>query len=144
MSYYEDLKHPLWQQRRLRVFELAAFTCVRCRATESQLHAHHKVYLKGRRLWDYPDDLLECLCDDCHERAHEQKSRLEIMVAQHPTSMLPTITRLMGKLGAAMTATDRMQRVGALNSLQDELDAIEDFRRGPGFIEAPAAEETQA
>lgn len=132
MSYAEDLKHPRWQERRLRVLEAAGFRCQRCDSNERQLHAHHKVYLRGHRLWDYPDGQLECLCDQCHDAAHAHKERLEVELAKHPTSMLPTITTLMDKLGAVMTAVYPAQRTDAQNALQDELDALEDLQRGPG------------
>jgi hypothetical protein len=138
LTYAEDLKHPLWQQRRLRVLERANWTCQRCGSVDRQLHAHHKVYLRGHRLWDYPDDLLECLCERCHDLAHAQKSRLDLLVAQHPTAALPAINRLVDKLGAVMAANSPAQRIDARNRLQDELDAIEDFKRGAGeFAEQP-------
>ena len=131
-NYAERLKHPLWQRKRLHVLQRADWTCQACGSTSTQLHAHHKVYIKGRLPWDYPDNLLECLCDPCHERAHAHLQRLELTVAEQPSALLPHITRMMVKLGAAMSATDRTQRVDALNALHDELDAVEDFERGPG------------
>lgn len=134
-TYSEQLKHPLWQRKRLHILERAGWACQACGATDSQLHAHHKVYLKGHWPWDYSDDLLECLCDPCHEKAHQHLKAIEITVAQQPSVLLPHITTMVQKLSAAMSATDRSQRVDALNALQDELDAIEDFRRGPGVID---------
>lgn len=130
MSYAEDLKHPKWQERRLRVFQRAGFLCERCANDQLQLHAHHKVYIRGQRLWDYPDDLLECLCEACHARAHKDKERLDMVVAQQPTAMLPDINRLIGKLTSLLTAAEPWRRADARNALQDELDAIEDYRRG--------------
>lgn len=132
MNYAEQLKHPHWQRRRLEVLNSAGFTCVRCGNADRQLHAHHKVYIRGRMAWDYPDTLLECLCDACHDKAHEQKDRLDLVVAKHPTSELPVLARLFDRLGAAMTAEHPQQRISAINSLQDELDAIDDYRRGAG------------
>lgn len=144
MSYAEDIKHPRWQERRLRVLEGAGFSCQRCGSNERQLHAHHKVYLRGHRLWDYPDAPLECLCDKCHDLAHAHKERLEVTVAQHPSAMLPVLNKLIDRLGEAMTATSVAQRVDAMNAVQDELDAIEDLRRGDGAIEVPTNAESAA
>jgi hypothetical protein len=139
LSYADDLKHPLWQQRRLRVLEHAGWACECCGDTESQLHAHHKVYLKGHKPWEYEDGQLECLCDGCHSRAHALLKQLEMAVAEHPTSTLPALARLVGKLGDALSAEHPIQRVDARNALQDELDALEDFRRGSGMDERAAA-----
>lgn len=142
MTYADDLKHPLWQRRRLEVLQRADFVCQRCGAHDRQLHAHHKVYVRGRRLWDYLDDQLECLCEDCHTLAHEQKTKLDLLIAQHPTAALPAINRLMNRLGAVMTAADSRLRVDAQNALQDEIDAIQDYERGAGSIATQPLEAT--
>lgn len=130
MSYAEDLKHPLWQRCRLRVFERAGFHCQRCTSDDRQLHAHHKVYLRGRKPWEYPEHLLECLCDACHTLAHAERDQLDLMIAQQPTAIVPTLTKLFGKLGAALASGDPDARAHLMNEVQDELDAIEDLRRG--------------
>lgn len=143
-TYSEQLKHPLWQRKRLQVLERANWTCQACGATDRQLHAHHKAYIKGRWPWDYADELLECLCDPCHDKAHEHLKRLELTVAQQPSALLPNVVRLMDLLGAAMSATSRAERVDAMNRLQDELDGIEDFRRGAGAVDiTPYLEQAQ-
>ena len=144
MTYAQQLRHPLWQRRRLQVFQLANFTCVRCGSTSRELHAHHKTYIRDRLAWEYPDNLLECLCDPCHDKAHENLKRLELTVAQQPSALLPNVVRLMGSLGAAMSASSRAERVDAMNRLQDELDGIEDFRRGAGAVDiTPYLEQAQ-
>jgi hypothetical protein len=133
LSYADDLRHPLWQRKRLHVLNRANWTCECCGSTTTELHAHHKVYVKGRKPWEYPDELLECLCDPCHEAAHAQLKRLELTVAEHPSAALPALNRVLTKVGEALTATNRAQRVDLLNGIQDELDAIEDYRRGAGI-----------
>lgn len=35
-----------------------------------RLNVHHKKYYKNRNLWDYPDDCLVTLCEDCHRYIH--------------------------------------------------------------------------
>lgn len=131
-SYAELLKHPLWQRRRLEVLSRADFRCERCGNAEQQLHAHHKTYVRGRDPWDYEDELLECLCDPCHGLAHQHQERLNLVLAQQPSAALPALTKLIDKVAAVMTATERVQRVNAMNALRDELDVIADFTRGPG------------
>lgn len=130
MSYAEELKHPMWQQCRLRVFERAGFQCERCASDDRQLHAHHKVYLRGRKVWEYPVQLLECLCDACHSRAHVEKEQFELQMAQHPTAVVPHMTKMLGKFATALAADDPSAKVHALNDVRDELDAMEDYLRG--------------
>ena len=98
LPYAEQLKHPLWQKRRLEVLQAAGWVCACCGAQDDQLHAHHKAYVKGRLPWDYADDMLECLCDRCHEAAHAQKNRINLQLARHPTSDLPALSRLFDRL----------------------------------------------
>ena len=35
-----------------------------------RLNVHHKIYYRNRDLWDYPDDCLVTLCEDCHHYVH--------------------------------------------------------------------------
>ena len=149
MSYADDLKSPRWQEKRLRVFERARFRCERCGSTEDTLHAHHKVYLKGRKPWDYEDILLECLCDTCHGDVHDEMEQLGLIVARQPTAMLPDLMdavarvvpkaptdprmqTLFQKLGKAMVTHSKTDFIDAQNELQDIIDEHRDFERGPG------------
>lgn len=71
MEFFDQLKHPEWQKKRLEVLSLRGFTCQECGATEKQLHVHHPYYRKGKMLWEYPAQDLRCLCDTCHQTAHD-------------------------------------------------------------------------
>ena len=35
-----------------------------------RLNVHHKIYYRNRNLWDYPDDCLVTLFEDCHHYVH--------------------------------------------------------------------------
>lgn len=35
------------------------------------LNIHHKYYVWGNNPWNYPNDALITLCEDCHQKAHE-------------------------------------------------------------------------
>ena len=67
MTYSEKLKDPRWQRKRLEILQRDDFTCQKCKDKESTLHVHHRIYLKGNDPWDYPDELLVTLCENCHE-----------------------------------------------------------------------------
>ena len=36
------------------------------------LNIHHKYYISGKKPWEYEDDALVTLCEDCHKKRHEQ------------------------------------------------------------------------
>ena len=66
-EYLEKLRDPRWQRKRLEVFQREGFKCESCKAEDRTLHVHHLIYSPGEP-WEAPDDTLECLCEDCHER----------------------------------------------------------------------------
>lgn len=35
------------------------------------LNIHHKYYVEGKKPWEYPNDALVTLCEDCHQKIHE-------------------------------------------------------------------------
>jgi hypothetical protein len=89
MSYKEDLEHPKWQKKRLQILERDGWRCVACGANDIQLHAHHTVYTKGAKPWEYDDDILVTLCKHCHHNAH-WIDRIEVEVMG---IVLPWITQ---------------------------------------------------
>lgn len=79
-TYWELLKHPKWQEKRLRIMERAGFKCEQCDTNEVTLNVHHKYYTKGANPWDYPDHALQCLCEPCHGEADELRQKLSIAI----------------------------------------------------------------
>ena len=83
--YQEKLRHPKWQEKRLRIMDRANFTCEWCGSKDKPLHVHHGYYERGREPWDYPDDTLYCICEDCHPAAESLKLAVHKKVAViHP------------------------------------------------------------
>jgi len=66
MAYKDDLKTPQWRDKRYEIIQLAGNKCEYCSDEHKLLEVHHGVYLKGRRAWEYPNEVLYCLCRDCH------------------------------------------------------------------------------
>jgi len=38
------------------------------------LNVHHNYYIRGKKPWEYPDDALVTLCEDCHKKRHTSTS----------------------------------------------------------------------
>ena len=76
-SYFEKLKDPRWQKKRLEVLNFYEFTCQMCSDNKETLHVHHKEYFKGHEPWDYEIRQLTVLCENCHESSHSQKDILK-------------------------------------------------------------------
>jgi hypothetical protein len=72
MGYAELLKDPRWQKKRLEIMERDEWTCKTCGDTKATLTVHHKSYrmVDGKfvDIWDYPDEDLITLCEECHSK----------------------------------------------------------------------------
>jgi hypothetical protein len=98
LSYAEQIKHPLWQKKRLEVLSANNWICQDCKAFGQTLHVHHTAYKKGRMLWEYEVDELRCLCDLCHNQAHERLQDLQDIFVHLPVGMQHTIIAFARKL----------------------------------------------
>jgi len=76
LTFAEQIKHPEWQKRRLHMLEAADWECTHCGSKEASLNVHHRRYVKGRLYWEYSDEELQVLCQDCHEKEH---ANIELM-----------------------------------------------------------------
>ena len=75
-EYSDSLKDPRWQKKRLEILNRDDWTCQICGSKDKMLHVHHISYVKGRKPWEYENDLLITLCEKCH--ADDKKNREEI------------------------------------------------------------------
>jgi hypothetical protein len=80
-TYYEKLKDPRWQRKRLEVFERDGFKCRRCRGEDKTLNVHHKRYAKNGDPWGVELKDLVTLCEHCHEVIElNKKAVLECLI----------------------------------------------------------------
>jgi len=80
-TYAEKLRDPRWQKKRLEIMQIARFECQSCGDETKTLNVHHKFYKKGAQPWDYNDEDLACLCEDCHKHEHDLKALLDKLIA---------------------------------------------------------------
>ena len=68
MTYAKKLKEPRWHSRRFEIISKANYVCEDCGQLFrlDELQVHHLFYLRNLEPWEYPDDLLMCLCGTCH------------------------------------------------------------------------------
>lgn len=103
MEFREQYKHPLWQKKRLEAMTAANFICERCYDGETQLHVHHKRYVKGRKIWEYEVSELSVLCEPCHEYTHEAKDILnEVLTGVCPEGYEDVVAIIAGFCGGVM------------------------------------------
>lgn len=73
-KYREKLKLPLWQKKRLEILQRDNWTCQECGDNKTTLTVHHIEYVDNFEPWDYPDNLLITLCEECHKEKHANNS----------------------------------------------------------------------
>lgn len=88
ISFSDQYRHPEWQKKRLEALAVAEFSCQRCCDKESQLHVHHKRYVKNRMIWEYSVNELEVLCEECHQYAHIEKDIFQDFLARFPSESI--------------------------------------------------------
>jgi hypothetical protein len=80
-TYSEKLKDPRWQKRRLEIMQKADFSCEECGDNESSLQIHHRIYRKGKQPWEYDNEELVCLCEECHMGAENDRETVSEAMA---------------------------------------------------------------
>lgn len=90
-TYSEKLKDPRWQKKRLEIFERDSWSCRECFEKTETLHVHHGCYIKGRDPWDYDNELLVTLCEDCHQRMSLSRAKLDLRLSSLPSWELENI-----------------------------------------------------
>lgn len=82
MTYSEKLKDPRWQKRRLEIMSRDDFTCRNCSDSTKTLNVDHKIYRKGLEPWEYSDEDLWTLCEDCHGDISRARQELYERIGQ--------------------------------------------------------------
>ena len=70
-KYSELLKDPRWQKKRLEIMVKDNFQCQCCFDRETTLVVHHKSYNKDKKPWEYENNDLITLCENCHKLLHD-------------------------------------------------------------------------
>jgi 5-methylcytosine-specific restriction endonuclease McrA len=81
MNYLDQLKSPLWQKKRLEIFQRDNFKCRVCESEENQLHVHHLYYKPKTLLWEYDNEGLVTVCDKHHEQLTNDLPKLSGLIA---------------------------------------------------------------
>ena len=74
MNYNEQLKSPMWQEKRFEILRRDGFMCRHCDLEDApdNLIVHHITYLKSKKAWQYTEYYLITLCRKCHNLEHKR------------------------------------------------------------------------
>lgn len=120
MKYHEQIKHPMWQKKRLEVLETAGFKCLCCGAVDEELHVHHPHYKRGAMIWEYENYELQVLCHKCHKDEHALDELIKSQIAYLPRSVK---VKVLGYVDASNGAEPRIDskeyRKGYIDEFRD-------------------------
>ena len=71
LSYSEKLQDIRWKRRRDYIKKRDYYACQACFEHNKPLYVHHRYYEADKDPWDYPDNALVSLCQECHELENE-------------------------------------------------------------------------
>ncbi len=69
-EYSNDLLDYNWNKKRLEILRRDNNNCVNC-SKNINLHIHHLLYFNNKHSWEYDNQYLITLCDNCHEWEHK-------------------------------------------------------------------------
>lgn len=87
-TYWDLLKSPEWQKKRLEIMQRDEWRCTQCGSTVNWLQVHHGYYQTGKKPWEYPDETLHTLCEDCHKETTEMMRKIYRLIGQMNTDLL--------------------------------------------------------
>jgi hypothetical protein len=96
MTYSEKLRDPRWQRKRLEIMNRDDFRCQACRSKDKTLNVHHRLYQKGNDPWDYENEMLVTLCEDCHKKIEDS-----IRMVAEKCAFDEDMVKIMNHLGSA-------------------------------------------
>jgi 5-methylcytosine-specific restriction endonuclease McrA len=77
-NFWQQYKSPLWQRKRLEIMQRDNFTCQSCFSKDATLNVHHTIpYKASAKPWEYEDDELITLCEDCHSQISEDIKKIK-------------------------------------------------------------------
>lgn len=71
----KDLERYEWKTKRLNILNRDQHKCKICNSNKN-LNVHHMLYFPKKSAWDYEDDYLISLCENCHTIEHESGKAL--------------------------------------------------------------------
>ena len=105
VPYWEKLRDPRWQKKRLEILERDGWKCRECGSADATLNVHHGRYLKDCEPWEYENDSLQTLCDMCHESRHVAMRAVQIQTSRMTTEQLDAVEMLAYMLNRSRAAS---------------------------------------
>jgi len=81
LSYYEQLKHPLWIKKVDEILKLHDYKCAICGSLYHKLEVHHLCYFPDLLIWEYENELLIPVCKKHHYELTYEMPKVSGLIA---------------------------------------------------------------
>jgi hypothetical protein len=108
-DFFERYRDPRWQRKRLEIMKRDDFECVHCCAKDKTLNVHHGYYERDKMPWEYEDETLHTLCEDCHKAIGDLTLSIRRVMGRIPS--LELLTEILGFISAMEASTYPWLRV---------------------------------
>ena len=122
-TYWEKLKDPRWQRKRLEIMQRDDFTCVSCGGKDKTLNVHHKTYRKNAEPWDYADENFVTYCEYCHEEIHQYFNEIKTSITDSHGAMILSCLALCNNDALEHMNSIRLVAENSLMTYDAELNA---------------------
>lgn len=125
-QYSEFLKDKRWKKLRLLILKRDKYRCTQCGKDRCELHVHHKLYITGKKPWEYKEEHLQTLCEPCHKELHKNfivpvisaKKESEIVI-------LPEVSFKTTKSNSPRPKKDNRKKLGKKDQrVKNQIDAL--------------------
>ena len=120
-SYWQLLRDPRWQRKRLEIMQRDDFKCRKCRDGTTTLNVHHSYYVRGCMPWEYPDSSLVTWCEKCHGEFEAIKKQINAAMQSIPTSRLGIVLGFVKML--VLAADDDYDAVIDVPTISEQIGA---------------------
>lgn len=83
LSYYEQLQHPFWESKKVKILTRDGYKCVICGSGLHKLDVHHLCYFPDLLIWEYDDELLITVCKKHHTQLTYDLPKVSGLIALH-------------------------------------------------------------
>lgn len=88
-TYSEQQRTKEWLLRRAMILVRDEFKCRTCGGQGKFLNVHHLCYSDDRLIHQYPDDALQTLCNECHDKTHAKRTIKDFYIRDFKRYDLP-------------------------------------------------------
>jgi hypothetical protein len=121
-KYFEKLKNPRWQKKRLEILERDRWTCTVCGRSDLTLHVHHGYYEGRFDPWDYDNETLHTVCAVCHDQADCLRRDIQYQMAKLPIRIQKELLPLLAELTDIQKA-DTLMADALVERIQEQVQS---------------------